>query len=229
MYRMKKFIISLVCLAMAGMVFAETEEHRQEHPHQFSIGLGDSFMEAYYTFGMDLGDDGLHPYTLPHVFLQYDYRVNRTLSVGGFIDAQYNNDESYAWVSYKGGEGMIDHGPFCEHRYTNLSVVPTLNFTYINRQNFSMHSGFGVGYMATFYHGLSEEGWTRRGIDHNLAAYVSVIGFTIGDERMYCGIDIGGLTGMTWATYDEGSYKHTHFGAEWLFGRILSISFGFRK
>lgn len=226
---MKKLFISLFCLAMATLVFAETEEHREAHPHQFSIGLGDSFMEAYYTFGMNLGNDGLHPYTLPHMYLQYEYRANKTLAVGGFVDAQFNNDKSYAWVSYKGGEGMIDHGPFCDHRYTNLSVVPTLNFTYINRPKFSMHSGFGIGYMASFSHSVSEDGWSRRDVDHNLAVYLSAIGFTIGDEKIYCGFDLGGLTGMTWATYHNADHSHTHFGAEWLFGRILSVSIGFRK
>lgn len=230
MIDMKKFFISLLCLMMAGMAFAETEEHRKEHPHQFSIGLGDSFMEAYYTFTMGYGTDGLHPYTLPHLFLQYEYRANKTLAVGGFVDAQYNNDKSYAWVSYQGGEGMVDHGPFCEHRYTNLSVVPTLNFTYINRPKFSMHSGFGVGYMASFHHGFSEEAnWTKRDVEHNLAVYLSAIGFTIGDEKIYCGIDIGGLTGITWATYVDVDHTHTHFEADWPFGRILSVSIGFRK
>jgi hypothetical protein len=131
---MKRRILTLLILltpllAMAG-------EPKGAPRSQVRLGWGDMLFETL-AFHPGTGLDGNvrsnFGYT-GHIFSEYSYRLSKLISVGGELDF-----EGIFWQ--ENGKPLNNY---------NLIAMPTIRFTYFEREWVSFYSGFGFGAVMAF-------------------------------------------------------------------------------
>jgi len=190
--------------------------------HQVSFGMGDPLAEClFYKADPHWDYSGIREgvtymekqsyHHLPHFFLEYYYTFGKKpwLSVGGMIDAG-----SFTWknVYYAGGSDE----PFYREKQNcvNLSLLPSVKFTYFRREHVWLFST------------------VRLGVDINM-----------GTEKDYKGrhtalgacidptlIGVGGGSGHWFGTFELGLMAALADSAEIFMAgsKLLSISFGYK-
>ncbi|MGM9795011.1 MAG: hypothetical protein ACI3ZZ_02160 [Candidatus Aphodosoma sp.] len=87
-----------------------------------------------------------------------------------------------------------------------IGLIPTLNFTYFNRENVNLYSGFGIGAMV-----IADKGWASA-----LPAFdLCLLGVSFGNEHWYGNVELGCLYSTLILVYTVPT-------------RIVSVGFGYR-
>ncbi|MCQ2334798.1 MAG: porin family protein [Paludibacteraceae bacterium] len=205
---MKHIFHILMALAMVPILaLAETKESRAAHPHELSFGLGESFVigafgrhyehehvtennmfpplgtsvpEANQMLNQKF-DHLLHSHTLPHFYLDYQYRILPWLGLG----AQTDFLGTTALYERRNGYGDT----FGQLHSSNLmmSVVPTLRFTYLHRDWVNLYSGGGAGYAIM----LSMEDGRVINVLHSPAFQVTALGLSVGRDHWFGSAELG--------------------------------------
>ncbi len=141
----------VVILFFCGQsLHAETPEHRDNNKSEIRIGLGDQLFESFvwqnpqYTV-RNLEESWTKDYKehyrySQHLFLEYQYRLSRHLSVGFQMDGS-----AVLWdtVTRNGLGEEVSRDK--NQNFWNLTLIPTAKLTWINREHYSLYSGLGIG------------------------------------------------------------------------------------
>ncbi|MCQ2136230.1 MAG: hypothetical protein MJY67_04865 [Bacteroidales bacterium] len=193
-----KIALSLALVLMAGVSLnAIDKETGKSVHHEFRIGWGDMMYEtAVYHNNLHHFD---YKYT-GHFFGEYMYRPTHWFAVGAGVDF-----EEVMWTDENLGKGR---------NYWNLSVLPTVRFTWVHTPYVNLYT--------SLYQGLCVNGGTEVDVKGRKTALapavgISLLGIQIGDAHWFGTIELGALNAMMSAQeiYMAGS-------------RLISVSLGYR-
>lgn len=208
---MKRFLLlSLLFLLSITFTKALTTEQRLAMKHSFSIGYGEQFWDLFYTGckAPSVGEtvsrkDYYNKRITGNIFAEYMYQATKVLSVG--MNVNYNG-----WTSMVDEYSIPDVEGQKPNTYKRaihtIGLIPTLNFTYYNKDNVNLYSGIGVG--ATII--------TENNSVYALPAFdFCLLGVSFGKEHWFGNVEIGGLVS-------------TLILVNTLPTRFLSVGFGYR-
>lgn len=122
-----------------------------------------------------------------HWFLNYRYNFRRWLSVGGMFDVS-----GVLWdnVIAEGSKEVLRDR---NHNFYNISIMPTVTFTYFNKEYVSFHSGVGLG--------VNINTGTELDIRNNytaasMGAYLNFFGVQAGYKNYFASVDLGGMIAL---------------------------------
>lgn len=187
-------------------------------PHEIRIGWGDQMFETFMwrnqgyitvmppTYQATYNE---HFRYTQHWFVEYLYNVNYWYSFGAQID--------YSGVIWdevtRNGEGLEIQREK-NHSFHNISILPTVRFSYFHREYTSLYSSIGVGININTG---TELDYKSRQTAVAPAVNIALLGLRVGKGRFYGLIEIGGLFSLV--TSDE---------VYMLGSRIFTTSFGVR-
>lgn len=217
---MKRFFLLILSSLLPFFLMAETIEERQNSPHELRFLVGDMLSESVFWF-----DDAHANYTgiggpasifpekhntfwTPHFAGEYQYRFNKWLGFGLQLDFQYTG---WRREEYNNQNDLVSSQK--EHFY-NLSILPTVRFTYFHHPYVNVYSAIGLGLdvnsgTETDIHGKH----TAMGAALDIAA----VGFSAGKDNWFVSAEVGGLSAI--------KNKGTIF---MVVSRILTIGAGYR-
>lgn len=145
------------------------------------------------------------PYSFGHLFLGYRYDINSWLSAGA------EADWLYLWGSdrYRDGYGAF----LADYSYSlhQLTIMPTVRFTYFRCPLVELYAGLGLGY--TFYNrGLYDV--------HGFTFSPTLFGVNLGNEHWFAEVELGGMATVATSWVGRTGLLFS--------SRILSIAFGYR-
>lgn len=166
--------------------------------HQLRVGRGDALFEAF-TFGntpqhlypnpQALSEDfSIHErfnsFCTGHLLLEYGYRINKLVRVGGQIDA-----EGIFWEEgdYDRNHKLI--GTAQKVRNYNLVVMPTVRLEYLHKRIVTLYSGAGAGLLVA----LDNAGGSAFAPALNL----NMIGIQLGRGHWSGGIELGAMFALS--------------------------------
>ena len=122
---LKKLLISLLALVLFPSFLMAQQDFRR---HEFRLGMGDMGFEkaAFHNSRQQVG----YRY-FGHLFAGYRYSFNDWLGAGADVD--------FSNVSW---ESSADRS---NHDFQNISIIPSVRFTYFRKGIVSMYSGLGIG------------------------------------------------------------------------------------
>jgi len=144
-----------------------------------------------------------------HWFVEGKYNLKKWFAVGAMVDvgsvhwdnADYNGKGTYLHLNSR-------------ENFTNISVMPTMRFTYWNRPHFQMHSSLGVGLDINTG---TEVDFRGKQTEVAPAFYFNPVGVKGMYGRYFVGLDFGALMAM------KGITEIYMFGS-----RLISVSVGFK-
>lgn len=140
-----------------------------------------------------------------HLFLAYQYNFNHWLSAGLELDwlhCQYLFD-------YQDGYGVLVERARTSY-LDQMTIMPTVRFTYFRRPLVELYSGLGLGYT------LSVESF----VSHGFTFSPTLFGLNVGNEHWFAEVELGAM-----ATVSTSWLGTTDL----LFSsRILSAAIGYR-
>ena len=130
---MKRALI-LLLLSIPLAAFAGVPEGASRH--QVRLGWGDMLFETLvFHPGTTLGDVQKTDFGFTgHIFGEYRYRLNKTISVGAQVD--------FEGIFWKENGAPVNN--------YNLIAMPTVRFIYFERPWVSLYSGIGFGAIVAF-------------------------------------------------------------------------------
>lgn len=143
--------VTAAILFLAGQpLLAESPEHRDTLKSEIRIGLGDQMFEWFvwqnpqYTV-RNLSESWTRDYKehyrySQHLFAEYRYRLSRRVSLGFQVDGS-----AVVWDLVT-RNGLGDEVSRAENQnFWNLTLMPTAQLTWVNREHYSLYSGVGIG------------------------------------------------------------------------------------
>lgn len=208
---MKKYLLLSLLIAVFSInSVALNTEQRMANRHSFSIGYGEQLWDLFYTGSKvpSVGEtisrkDYYNKRITGNIYAEYMYQATKVLSIG-------------MNVNYNGWSSMVDEYsiPEVEGQKPNtykrgihtIGLIPTLNFTYYNKENVNLYSGFGIGAMLI----------TENNSVFALPAFdFCLLGVSFGKGNWFGNAEIGGLVS-------------TLILVNTLPTRFLSVGFGYR-
>lgn len=213
-------IILLVALLTPILMQAETRVDRLVSPHEVRLLVGDMFFETLlWNDDAHANHTGMggpttefvekqHTFWTPHLGGEYQYRLNDWCSLGAQVDFQYTG-----WQRVVYNNMNVQTGNTRECFY-NLSILPTVRFTYLHHPYVNLYSAVGLG--------MDINGGTETDIHGNHVALgaaldIAVLGMSVGANHWFGSVEVGGLTAL--------KNKDTMF---MLASRILTVGIGYR-
>lgn len=215
----KHFVILLAFCAFALVAKAEDKACRDTLKHEVRVGWGDQMWETmnfHETRGRgSLTPDGMywkrqeHYRYTQHWFAEYQYRVNKWFGVGGMFDGS-----GVLWDDVYRDNSGEEVTRSRDHNFYNLTIMPTVRFSYLWTKYVSMHSGLGIGLNIN---GGSEPDPYGKYTLCSMAVDVTLVGVAVGYEHWFGTVDFGGLFAM------NGQNQVFMFGS-----KIIRASIGYR-
>lgn len=198
-------LIAVILLTATHTATAQTPATPSYPKQEWRLGWGDMMYETgvYYNTPTDFK----HSYS-GHIFGEYQYNLNSWLGVGGEIDWEG------VWWTHRDGSFTA---PTAERKanYFNLSIMPTVRFTYYRKGIVTMYSGVGLG--------LNINGGTEidyKGRQTVCAPVLNITAYGISlnwNPHWFGTFEIGGLNSL------NGKQEIFMIGS-----RLFSISIGYR-
>ena len=169
---MKKFLFTLL-LGTVLLCQAEAKNPPLRH-HQMRLGWGDPLFETLAFHEGAAAQDFVRKHDFGytgHIFLEYEYRLNRVVSFGIQTDI-----EGIFWKEI---------GP---SRNYDLSILPTLRLTCLNTRYVRLYGGFALGAMVAFDNaGTSEK---------SPVVNITPLGVQVGNGPWSGTLELGALTAI---------------------------------
>ena len=140
-----------------------------------------------------------------HLFLGYRYDVNSWFSAGAEVDWFYLWSNSV----HRNGYGEIV-GTYDYHLH-QLTIMPSIRFTYFRRPLVELYSGLGLGY--TMYEG-------SYGVQHGFTFSPTLFGVNVGNEHWFGEVELGGMATVTTSWFGNPGVLFS--------SRLLSVAVGYR-
>lgn len=156
--------LTLACLLLSATAARAQAPEGMQTRNLLRVGWGDSMFEQL-VFYPAAGAYG-HTYT-GHIFADYRRSLGKVVSIGAEVDFQNIN-----WTQ----EGR-------RSRNYELCVLPTIRFTWLDREWVRLYSGLGAGMLAAWNN--SDNGETLPVFD------VNTIGIQIGKGHWCGSVDLG--------------------------------------
>lgn len=217
---MKKLLTLLALVFPVLLLQAETREERSEKPHEVRLLVGDFLFESliwYDDAHLDYTNVGgpastftekQHTYWLPHMGVEYLYRLYDWCSLGAQVDFQYTG---WKKMTYDSQNQLISQTP---QGFYNLSLMPTIRFTYLHHPYVNLYSSVSFG---MDINGGSEIDIRGKHTAVGAALDVAVIGISVDKGHWFGTIEGGGLSAL--------KNKGTMF---MLMSRLLTVGVGYR-
>ena len=145
------------------------------------------------------------PNQFGHLFLGYRYDVNSWFSTGAEVDWFYLWSNSV----HRNGYGEIV-GTYDYHLH-QLTIMPSIRFTYFRRPLVELYSGLGLGY--TMYEG-------SYGVQHGFTFSPTLFGVNVGNEHWFAEMELGGMATVTTSWFGNPGVLFS--------SRIVSAAVGYR-
>ena len=139
-----------------------------------------------------------------HLFLGYRYDVNSWFSAGAEVDWFYLWSNSV----HRNGYGAIV-GTYDYHLH-QLTIMPSIRFTYFRRPLVELYSGLGLGY--TLY--------ADPYVSHGFTFSPTLFGVNVGNEHWFGEVELGGMATVTTSWFGNPGVLFS--------SRILSAAVGYR-
>lgn len=205
---MRRFFLILLTFLPLSLL-AEDMTDRSWSPHEIRIGYGDPMFETmvwhnsptYFTL------EKTYDYHFTgHVFAEYHYRPNAWFSYGGQVDYQ-----QVWWTKEEVVGGDFEYS---KRNFFDISVIPTIRFTFFWSEWVNLYSGMGFGMLIN--------GGTDKNYMGHRVAFAPVLDFRL------LGVSVG--KGMFFGTVDFGGmFSFTDANTIYMVGsRIFSASIGVR-
>ena len=208
---MKKYLLLSLLIAVFSInSVALNTEQRLAMRHSFSIGYGEQLWDLFYTGSKvpSVGEtsaikDYYNKRITGNIYAEYMYQATKVLSIG--MNVNYNGWSSMVDV-YSLAEGKDQKPNTYKRSIHTIGLIPTLNFTYYNKENVNLYSGFGIGAMLI----------TENNSVFALPAFdFCLLGVSFGKGNWFGNAEIGGLVS-------------TLILVNTLPTRFLSVGFGYR-
>lgn len=216
----KKKIFILIALCCIGLyVQAETKEARELMKHEVRLGWGDQLFETLIWH---------NPTNIIKTMPEsYRYKYNENHRYFQHIWAEYQN-RYLSWFSYG---VMVDFGAVAwdeimrngrgqemsrskNHFFYNLTIMPTINFTYFHHEYVNLYSGLGIG---MDINGGTESNAKGHKTDLSAAVNITILGVSANYNRWFWFFDYGGMYAL--------KNRDTIFMAK---SRMMNAGFGVR-
>ena len=182
---MKKLLLG-VLLGTVLLCQAEAKNPPLRH-HLVRLGWGDPLFETLAFHDgvaptVDFLRKGHFGYT-GHFFAEYQYRLNRVVSLGIQTDI-----EGIFWKETQVDIYRKPVGPSVPSRNYDLSILPTLRLTFLNSPYIQLYAGFAAGAMMAFDNAKNRE----------IAPVVNIVPFGIqaGKGHWSGSLELGGMTSL---------------------------------
>lgn len=185
---MKRIGWILVCLVLSlSDVCALTKEEYMHH--ELRVGWGDMLFETSQWHTTTRTNH--YRYT-GHVFAEYQYFFRPWFSLGGQVDY-----EQVWWDVFK-QKNLILEQPLTDRTFYNVSVLPTLRFTYYH------HPYVNIYFALSF--GITVNGGSEKDMKERYTAVapgwdITFLGVKAGKDHWFGTIEIGGLNALTGRNY----------------------------
>lgn len=201
---MKRFALSALTVLLASLTLS-AQDSVQFPRHEVRIGWGDMAFEhgAFYN----TYSKSNYRYA-GHFFGEYQYAVANWFGVG--FEADY---EQVTW-DVNASQGQTLPTPEKDHFFYNLTLMPTLRFTYFRKGAVTMYSGLGFGLTVN---GGSDLDYKGRKVTSSPALGITAYGISVGWGKVFIAAELGGLNAMV-------SKDEIYMAAS----RLLSLSIGLR-
>ena len=144
------------------------------------------------------------PSQFGHLFLGYRYDVNTWFSAGVEVDW------FYLWVSREDRNGYGDFVGKYDFPLHQLTIMPTMRFTYYHHPLVELYSGLGLGY--TIY--------ADPYVSHGCTFSPTLFGVNVGNEHWYAEMELGGMATVTTSWFGNPGVLFS--------SRLLSVAVGYR-
>lgn len=183
---------------MALTMQAETKWDYINQRNELRIGWGDQLFETLMwhkptyivkTMPADYQQTYHEDYRYyQHLWLEYQWRFTHWFSLGGMVDG---SGVSWSDVTRNGQGTEIARDE--NHHFYNITIMPTVRFTYFHHENVNLYSGLGFG---VDINGGTETNTRGHHVDAGMAVNVTVFGVSANYERWFWTVDFGGLTAL---------------------------------
>ena len=131
---MRKKLLTLILLLAPLACLAGVPEGKPRQ--QVRLGWGDMLFEtlAFHPTTSLTGNKTSNFGYTGHIFGEYQYRLNKTISIGGQID--------FEGIFWKENGNPVNN--------FNLIVMPNVRFIYFEKGLFTLYSGVGLGLLTAF-------------------------------------------------------------------------------
>ncbi len=175
MTRIRHFILFSLLILWAIPAVAVMRAEADSLHHEVRLGWGDMLFETAMWHSTQHTSD--YRYT-GHLFAEYQYRVKNWLSVGMLAD--------YERVMWR-AEALSDQN------FYNLSLLPTMRFTYFFSQYVNLYSAVMLGLNIN---GGTETDMYGRQTACAPAFGITALGMSVGNEHWFGAAEIGGLNAL---------------------------------
>lgn len=154
--------------------------------------------------------------TTGNIFLGYRYQLTPLIGLGIEANLLVANDCFYMVDGYR--TTVNQHA---ENQLINLSLMPTVRFTYYRQRVLELYSALGVGYNYVTYSYATPSNWNELDVSHGMSLNATLFGVNVGGEHWYAEAELGSL--CSWSFMWPQSTWGPLYGS-----RLLSVAFGFR-
>ncbi len=195
---MKRIAYILLFLLAIGSLQAETRKDIKYMPNELRIGWGDRLVESLMwhnpksiiqTMPTDYRrvyqEDFRHH---QHLFLEYQHRFNYWFGLGAMVDL---GEVDWQNVTRDGQGKEVARDP--GHYFYNITIMPTMRFTYLHHENVNLYSGLGLGLVIN---GGTEQNAFGNRTETGFAANFTVLGISANYKRWFASVEFGGLYGL---------------------------------
>lgn len=199
---MKRVLLILTIAHLFALgALAESKQMRDSLRHEVRLGWGDQLFETLmwhapkaltiipdnpYVNPLDFRETRKENYRYTqHLFVEYQYRINKWLGVGGLFDGS-----GVVWDNVsRNGRGEVVGKDKNQHFY-NLVIMPTVRFSYLWHPNVSLYSGLGVG---LDINGGTEVDVMGRHTVVGAAVNITALGLSANYDRYFASVEWGGM------------------------------------
>ncbi|MBQ8721736.1 MAG: hypothetical protein IJY67_06280 [Paludibacteraceae bacterium] len=217
---MKKILALFIISSFTLFCYAETTENRKVNRHEVRIGIGDCHYEAaHLEDGEMIHQDHINNHGIMHsghLFAEYQYRINSWLGAGCTFDYMHN------WQYRCGCNISCYNEPLFS---SNISLIPTIRFTYFHDKMVNIYSAIGLG-IHLFYN-KGDDLQTNLNDNLGLALDICALGISIGNNHLFGAFEVGNMTTFTFPrmTFIGETLRMTKPNP---FSKLLRISIGYR-
>ena len=144
------------------------------------------------------------PNQFGHLFLGYRYDVNSWFSAGAEVDW------FYLWSNSVHRNGYGEFVGTYDYHLHQLTIMPSIRFTYFRRPLVELYSGLGLGY--TLY--------ADPYVSHGFTFSPTLFGVNVGNEHWFAEMELGGMATVTTSWFGNPGVLFS--------SRILSATVGYR-
>lgn len=188
----------VIFLAAGQTLLGENTQQREEKKHEIRLGIGGQWFETL-MWNEPRFIINSEPVTssyiykeryryVPHISFEYNYRPNRWFGYGLMMDSS-----NVMWDSVtRNGRGE-EMGREKNQYFNNFIVMPTVRFTYLNKDHFNLYSGLGVG--IDINSGTETDAFGNH-VDFSPAINLNLIGLSYSYNQWFAALEIGSLSAL---------------------------------